>query len=272
MKIRLSIILDIILYAGWTVIGLLNIIFFLVHASLVNVIGVFTGEASVSFIFMTTSAFVMLTVSVLIVIMAKRRGEALERLRGSLVWRCARAVLTVFGVFFVAVISVMVGASLPRQIPQTPEVIILGAYVSQDGPSATLLGRLVAGAEYAAGRPDVRVIVSGGQGLDEPVTEASAMRDYLVGQSISADRILLEERSGNTFENLVFTRAMLPEGDGPYPVTIVTSEFHVLRASMLAERAGYKPYFIPARTPPSILLSCYSREFFGLIKSFFVDR
>ena len=272
MKKRIPFILDMLIYIGWTGIGLVNFVFVLIHASPVNVAGLFTGAASVSFTFMAASAFIMLPVSAIALYLALRRRELIERMRKNIVWRMARAALTVFGAFFIIVQAMMVAASLPKDIPATPEIIILGAHVSRQGPSATLLSRLEAGAEYAAANPDMRIVVSGGQGLDEPVTEASAMSDYLISKGISADRILLEDRSSNTFENLNFSRPLLPEGEGPYPITIVTSEFHILRTSMLAVRAGYTPYFIPARTPRSILLSSYSREFFGLIKSFLTDR
>ena len=171
----------------------------------------------------------------------------------------------------------IIAAAFPKQIPETGDIIILGAHVSRSGLSSTLESRLAAGAEYAKKFPEMSVYVSGGQGLDEPVSEARAMRDYLVSQGIDAKRIIMEDESHNTYENLINTRNLLfspgdPVFDELYPVTIVTSEFHVLRTSMLAARAGFHPYFIPARTSLRILPSCFSREFFGLIKSFLMDR
>ncbi|MCL2058937.1 MAG: YdcF family protein [Oscillospiraceae bacterium] len=268
----LALIADWVLFAGWTVVGLLNFIFFVVHVSPVNLIGLFTGRSSISFAFMTVSAFIMLPISVIVAYCAARRRPLLEKLRQSPQWRVARLVLSAFAAFFIIVELNLVVASFPGAAPPTPEIIILGAHVSEDGLSATLHSRLTAGLAHANANPEARVIVSGGQGLDEPVSEAAAMRDYLVSQGLSADRILMEDNSHNTFENLINTLELLTVGDEPYPVTIVTSEFHIFRTAMLARRVGLEPHFVAARTPRSILLSSYSREFFGLIKSYFTDR
>jgi uncharacterized SAM-binding protein YcdF (DUF218 family) len=232
----------------------------------------FEGEASVSFTFMTASAFIMLLTSALILTLAARNGALLERMRGSRAWRRIRAALSLFALFIICVESMIIFASYPGKIPETAEIIILGAHVSRTGLSQTLQSRLDAGAEYAKANPGALIIVSGGQGLDEPVSEAEAMRDYLALQGIDEDRIIMESRSHNTFENFIFSGELLQMGEKPYPIAVVTSEFHILRASMLAARAGFKPYFIAAKTPAGILPSCYSREFFGLIKSFITDR
>jgi len=250
----------------------LNLAFFFGHANRANLAGLFEGSASISFTFMAVSAFLMVSLSAAAIWMAIRRRGALNKLRGGAVWRSARIALSIFAVFFIAIESLIFAASLPTEIPNTKEALILGAHVSSEGPSPTLYSRLVAGAQYALANPDAVLIVSGGRGLDEPVSEAEAMREFLIRRGVDARRIVTEDKSHNTFENLVNTREMLSPDDNPYPITIITSEFHVCRTAMLAARAGFKPYFLPAPTPPGILPSYYSREFFGLIKSFFADR
>ena len=272
MKRKLSLLVDIMLFAGWTVVGLLNLVFFIIHASPVNLAGLFDGGASISFTFMAASSVTMLSMSALIIYLAARRKELFWRLRGCIPWKAARVLLSAFAAFFITVVSMMVAASFPGVIPPTSEIIILGAHVAPEGLSSTLESRLIAAAEYAKSNPGARLILSGGQGLDEPVSEAAAMFDYLTAQGIDKERLLLEDKSHNTYENLTNSYALLPTGGEPYPVTIVTSEFHILRTSILAERAGFKAYFVPARTPRGILPSCYSREFFGLIKSYISDR
>ena len=272
MKRRIALITDLFLFCGWTAVGLLNMIFFAVHASPANVAGILGGEASASFTFMTLSAFALLSASALVAYLSARKKALLAKIRGSAAWRAARIVLAGFALFFIAVLAAMVAASFPGAASEAPEMLILGAHVSDRGLSQTLQSRLDAGAAYAAANPGVKIIVSGGQGLDEPVTEASAMRDYLVSLGIARDRIALEENSHNTFENLLFTRDLLGAGPETYPIIIVTSEFHIRRTRMLAARAGFEPRFIAAKTPLGILPSCYSREFFGLLKSYFADR
>jgi len=268
---RLRAAFDIAALTGWTAFGLINLLFFILHASVTNVLGLFTGEASVSFTFMAASAFFMLSVSALIIFLLVKRGALMRRARNSLPFRIARYLLAVLAAFFIVVTAFAVSASSPGPVVNTPEMLILGAYVSQDGPSVTLQGRLEAGVEYAAAHPDVRIIVSGGQGLDEPVSEASAMRDFLVSRGIDEKRIILEEYSHNTLENMKNTYAKLDAGGGSYPIVVVTSEFHILRASMIARRVGFEPYFIAAKTPLGLLPGNYSREFFGMIKSFIID-
>ena len=284
-KHYITTIIDFILFLGLSSIGLLNLIFFFVHLSLANLTGIFTGRASLSFTFMAASALVLSTMSIFVAYLALRRKSALERLRNMLAWRIIRIVLSAFAVLFMIVESMMIAASFPKDAPMPPDtIIILGAHVAADGLSATLQSRLEAGLAYAAANPGAAIIVSGGQGLDEPISEAAAMRGFLVANGIDEGRIWMEDESHNTFENLVFTMDILndkgrfdaddgiPDSSRSYSVTIVTSEFHIFRTAMLAGRVGYDPHFISAPTPFSILPSCYSREFFGVVKSFFVDR
>jgi len=272
MKKRILLFIDILLLIGWTVVGLLNLIFFIIHASPASISGLIEGNASISFAFMTASSIFMLLISAAAFYIAFRRREVMDKIRAGLPWRIARGLLTLFALFFISVEIIIINYSFPKPVPETSELLILGAHVRPDGLSVTLHNRLAVGAAYANGHPDVQVFVSGGQGLNEPISEAAAMRDFLVTQGVSEDRIRLEDQSHNTFENMVYTYRMLPIKSERRPIIIVTSEFHICRASMLASRAGFEPYFIPAPTPRSLLLSSYSREFFGLIKSYLFDR
>ena len=281
--------IDLFIFIGISMIGILNLVFFFVHVSPANLSGLFGGRASISFAFMTISAFLLTALSILLAYLALRRKAALKRLRACLPWRIARLVLTGFAVFFITVVIMMVAASFPGAAPPTGEIAVLGAHVAQEGLSATLQSRLDAALDFAAANPDVTIIVSGGQGLDEPVSEAAAMQSFLLTHGIDESRIVIEENSHNTYENLVYVMEMIQRGDiggagaasqansdpasnEPYPITIVTSEFHIFRTAMLAKRAGFEPYFIPAPTPIGILPSSYSREFFGVVKSYFIDR
>ena len=273
MKQKIALYADMLIFTGWTAVGLLNFVFFIVHASPANLSAFFAGDASASFTFMGASAIIMLLLSTAAIALAVRRKPAFERLRSSLAWRLSRVFLTAFAALFIAIEALIITASFPAEPPAECDLLILGAHVTAGGQlSITLRNRLIAGAEYAAAHPGVRVIVSGGQGLDEPESEAQAMRRFLVSRGVAEERIITEDKSHNTFENLSFVMDMLPDGERPYPVIIVTSEFHICRTAMLAARAGFKPHFIAAATPRSILPSCYSREFFGLVKSFFLDR
>jgi uncharacterized SAM-binding protein YcdF (DUF218 family) len=105
------------------------------------------------------------------------------------------------------------------------------------------------------------LIVSGGKGDDERVAEASAMASYLTARGFPADRLLLEDRSRNTEENLVFSKAIM---DGLRPgarATIVTSDFHAFRAALLARRLGIRGQVTGARVAWYYRPSAVLREF-----------
>lgn len=89
-------------------------------------------------------------------------------------------------------------------------LVVLGASLNVDGsPKETLRFRLDAAADYLAANPRTRCVLSGGQGPDEPRTEASAMAAYLQARGVDEDRLVLEERSTTTAENLRFSRAAI---------------------------------------------------------------
>lgn len=117
-------------------------------------------------------------------------------------------------------------------------LIVLGARVEGDGPSPALRRRLNAALEYLAEHPEARIVASGGQGADEPVSEAECIRNELVKAGIEAERILIEDRSTTTAENLRYSLEII--GDSEASVAIVTNNYHVWRAVHLAKRAGFK--------------------------------
>ena len=113
---------------------------------------------------------------------------------------------------------------------------MLGAQVRVNGPSVVLRHRLDAAVEYLAENPETKCIVSGGQGVNEPVTEAEGMALYLIQHGIAEERILLEDQSGNTLQNMRFSMALIEEPEAS--VGIVTNDFHLYRAVRIARKQG----------------------------------
>ncbi len=155
-------------------------------------------------------------------------------------------------------------------------VVVLGAGLFGDQPSPSLHYRLQKALEYTKKHPHVPIVVSGGQGPDEWITEAKAMECFLLQNGIEAKRIIKEERSTSTKENLIFTKELLKHDINTKKPTllIVTSEYHMFRAKFLAKRNGFIPYGKCAATPayPRYLKPLYYfREYFAVIKSFFFD-
>lgn len=119
-------------------------------------------------------------------------------------------------------------------------LIVLGAAVHGDRVSSVLAYRLETAADYMEQHPETIAIVSGGQGAEETVTEASAMKKYLIERrGIAAERIIIEDASTNTTENFAFSKAKLIEhSDEDAAVAFVTTDFHVFRAGRVAKQAG----------------------------------
>jgi uncharacterized SAM-binding protein YcdF (DUF218 family) len=159
----------------------------------------------------------------------------------------------------------------------SPQVmIILGCQLHDWGPSIMLQDRLDKALEYLEDHPDMTVVVSGGQGENEPATEAQGMADYLADHGFARENIILETQSHNTHQNLTYSARHLEEAgvDIKSGVMIVSNGFHLTRARMLAGRAGFEnisTLAAPSSHVPS-RLKMYIREPLALVKSFLLDR
>ena len=205
--------------------------------------------------------------------MAGYRGKQPRR------WLSVLLTLVLIGAFFFAIMFglVMVGAhDVIRGNPQV--MIVLGCRVMPGGePSILLQDRLDTALDYLDDHPDITVVVSGGQGSNEPTSEAACMADYLEEHGVDADQILLEDESSNTKENLIYSRELLEEQGvdvGEDGVLVVSNGFHLTRSRMLAERFGYghvSTLAAPTSHVPS-RIQMYIREPLALVKSFLLDR
>ena len=160
-----------------------------------------------------------------------------------------------------------------RAVPENDldYIIVLGAQVYETGPSMVLRYRLDRAADYLQENKKTRCIVSGGQGYNEPFSEAEGMRDYLVAKGIGEERILLEASSSNTRENITYSMELLdPARDH---IGIVTNNFHICRAMKLAKKAGLAQVTaIPADSTALFLPNNLLREFLGIIKDTLVGN
>ena len=140
-------------------------------------------------------------------------------------------------------------------------VVVLGAAVHGRELSNTLIGRLDAALAYHRRNPSALVVVSGGQGPQEELPEAVAMRQYLLDHGVADDRIVVEDRSTSTEENFASTRQLLDQRLAPgYRVAFVTDEFHVYRAGRIAASAGFAATHVSSRKPWYFWPANYLRE------------
>ena len=169
-------------------------------------------------------------------------------------------------VFFFILVQGLILSGFHAKAPENLSyIVVLGAQMKQNGPSIALARRLDAAAAYLEKNPDTICVVSGGQGNNEPVSEAEGMYQYLTAKGIEAERIIKEDRSRNTFENLEFARKLIPEQIEK--VGIVTSNFHVYRAVQLSKLHGFlDAEGIGAGSGMYFLPNNMLREFFGVVK------
>ena len=176
-------------------------------------------------------------------------------------------------VLFAALETMVIRGSLAEKTDEpVSAVIVLGAGVNGETPSLTLRTRIDAAAAYLEEHPDVPVILSGGQGPGEAITEAECMRRALVRRGADESRLYPEERSTSTQENLRYSRAILEElgFDPAQRVAIVTSDFHLCRARLMW---GGDTAAVPAHLPSTLYFQCltvnyFIREAFGLAAYF----
>ena len=174
------------------------------------------------------------------------------------------AAVLALGIAWCGVLSVLMAGAVNAR-PQTPAtVIVLGCRVEGDTPSVALMHRVETAAGYLVANPSVQVIVSGGQGADEWISEAEAMRRVLVDRGVSEDRILVEDRSTSTLENLEFSKELLAENGLSTSVVVVSEGYHMYRALSVAERVGLDAQGLAAPSAPWILPTSWVREWFGI--------
>ena len=148
-------------------------------------------------------------------------------------------------------------------------LILLGAGVDGDTPSNILQDRINQAYEYLSLHPDTICIVSGGKGDDENLSEAQCMFNHLTAMGISADRIWMEEQATSTVENMEYSLALLEAKTGSRngKLGVLSSEFHLFRAKLIAKENGISPIFVAATTSNKIVLVNYMiREIFVLWK------
>jgi len=152
-------------------------------------------------------------------------------------------------------------------------VVILGARATAGRPSGTLRRRIEAAAVVLLERPELCAVASGGIGRGERVSEAAVIADELAARGVEPARVLLEERSTSTAENLAFSLPLIRQlAPGRRPrVLLATSDFHLARARLLARALGLEPLGLPASTPRRLLPRAVARELAALPKAVAMD-
>ena len=151
--------------------------------------------------------------------------------------------------------------------PET--MIILGCQIQKDGSLTPLLKGRVDRAlkfrneQHKTTGKDLIFIPSGGKGENEIISEAQAMKNYLLSQGIKEENILLENRSANTDENIRFSNNLIKEKNAS--IGFSTTNYHVLRAGLTATQQGLKMDGIGSKTQAYFWINAFIREFIGTL-------
>ena len=178
------------------------------------------------------------------------------------------ALILAFGSF----LSVFGGRDTADYTEQT--VIVLGCGLRGERVSVGLAKRLNKAYEYHKQNPDAMIIVSGGQGPQEDISEALAMKRYLTEKGVPEEKIIMEDKSTSTITNFRYSRAIMEiEGLSLSSVVFVTNAYHVYRAASYAKDEGFIEvshlgtdiiwYTIPMN---------YMREMLAVVKMWLLDR
>ena len=165
--------------------------------------------------------------------------------------------------------SFILRAAHPAVLPDCDYIVVLGAGVRGTVPSLTLSERIQAAYAYLTDHPDTVAVLSGGQGPDEQITEAACMYRELTNMGIDGTRLLSEEKSTSTIENLRFSMEVIGAATGEHPIEIgvISSEYHIFRATRFARDLGLQPVGIPAKTSwVTLRINYYLREIVAVWK------
>ncbi|MCM1307967.1 MAG: YdcF family protein [Butyrivibrio sp.] len=183
--------------------------------------------------------------------------------------KAALAVLLAAAVIFFATVEGFIISGMNYRTESGLDyVIVLGARVRGTTITKSLAKRLEKALWYLESNPGTRAVVSGGRGDGEDISEAQAMCDYLIANGISEERIIMEDQSTNTEENIDFSMRLIGEDagtDNPR-IGVITNNFHVYRAVKICEGMGYCVNGIAAPSDGILFVNSMVREFFAVVK------
>ncbi len=171
--------------------------------------------------------------------------------------------------------TIILGIKSARRTPKFDKdfIIILGCQIKKDGTLTKLLqGRADRAIEFAKMQKentnkDIKFVPSGGQGDDEVVSEALAIKNYLVEQGIKEKDIIVEDKSKNTFENIKYSNNLIKEKMKKAQIAFSTTNYHVFRAGCIANQQCLQMEGIGAKTKTYFWINAFIREFVATLFS-----
>lgn len=166
---------------------------------------------------------------------------------------------------FLVVEIIIIASGMKKPESGADYIVVLGARVNGKNISSNLYYRLEAALDYINDNPECQIIVSGGRGVGEDITEALAMKNYLLDKGIDEERIIEEDKSVNTDENIKYSLDII--GTKSASIVVVSNNFHIFRAKAIFKKQGCKNVSgIGSKTMWFTIPNSYVREFFGVLK------
>jgi uncharacterized SAM-binding protein YcdF (DUF218 family) len=169
------------------------------------------------------------------------------------------------GIVYLGILQFKISHYRYQTVPQNADyMIVLGARVKDSGPSLALKYRINTAASYLKKNENTIAIASGGQGNNERISEAESIKQELIKKGISPSRIILEDLSTSTVENVRFSKKLIPPS--AKKGIIVTNDFHIYRSIQIAKDQSLTLYGLPAKTPLKAIPKSYIHEYLAITK------
>lgn len=191
-------------------------------------------------------------------LMLKKKVKVPKWLAG--IYTCAAAL---FLASFLIVEGQIVSAMKSEPQKNLNYVVTLGAAIKNGKPTNQFRVRIERTLEYLEENPDTVAIGSGGQGPGESMSEGLCTAEYLKAAGISPERILVEDRSRDTEQNIRFSYELIPEGAS---VGVISNSFHIFRAQLEAKYQGHDVCGVPAKSLLPLGIHYTVREYFAVVQ------
>lgn len=149
------------------------------------------------------------------------------------------------------------------KIPQLDYLVVLGAGLDGDQVTPLLASRIDKAIQLYHKQPSVQLIMTGGQGDDELVSEGFAMAKYALDKGLPCEAVIVEDKAVNTEENIAFSHQLMAKEETKFAV--VSNNYHVFRALILAREQGLECIGFGARTKWYFAINAFIREFIGYL-------
>ncbi len=201
----------------------------------------------------------------------KLKRKCLKKTPTKIMWRTGQTVIALFTCYAVMISTAMIYFSAIKPA-ENATAITLGAKVHPDGaPSRAIYDRTKACYKYLKKHPRAKAVLSGGQGSDEGTSEAAYMYNALAESGISPSRLVTEDKSTNTDENIKNSYELIKKYSLNKNIAITTDSYHQLRARLIAKKQGITSQIgaVNAKTYPWIYPTYFVREWFALPYEYF---